>query len=373
MNVRYWGQNGHDADTMRCPLMTQSGHSWVDLTAPYVTLGDRLTVLPLIDLSVMFGRGRHMRRREFITTLGGAVSWPFAAWAQQPAGTRRVGVLINLSENDLEAQRLITAFRERLAQLGWVDGRNLRVDYRWASGDVDRISAFAKELVELSPDVIVGYATPSVMALQHETGSIPIVFLSVTDPLGQGLVASLAHPGGNITGFAVFEFSLGTKWVETLKQISPNLKRVTTIFNPKTAPYYSLYLRAIEKAASSLAIEPIVVEIHDDAEIERAISTSSRYEPNGGLVLPPDVTTVVDGSSPISSSPSRTNTIWPRYSTLRVFCGKWRSRCSRYGRLDVKLSCSGGRPTMSIAFSGAAPKPVLICRWQQADKDTKRS
>jgi putative ABC transport system substrate-binding protein len=158
-------------------------------------------------------------------------------------GTRRVGVLINLSENDLEAQRLITAFRERLRQLGWVDGRNLRIDYRWASGDVDRIRAFAKELVELSPDVIVGYATPSVVALQHETSSIPIVFLSVTDPVGQGLVASLAHPSGNITGFAVFEFSLGTKWVETLKQISPNLKRVTTIFNPKTAPYYSLYLR----------------------------------------------------------------------------------------------------------------------------------
>jgi putative ABC transport system substrate-binding protein len=228
-----------------------------------------------------------VRRREVITLVGGAVSWPFAARAQQPTGSRRLGVLINLSENDLEAQRLITAFRERLAQLGWVDGRNLRVDYRWASGDVDRIRAFAKELVELSPDIIVGYATPSVVALQHETGSIPIVFLSVTDPLGQGLVASLAHPGGNITGFAVFEFSLGTKWVETLKQISPNLKRVTTIFNPKTAPYYSLYLRAIEKAASSLAIEPIVVEIHDDAEIERAISNLA-HEPDSGLIAMPD-------------------------------------------------------------------------------------
>jgi putative ABC transport system substrate-binding protein len=145
----------------------------------------------------------------------------------------------------------------------------------------------AKELVALSPDIIVGYATPSVVALQHETGSIPIVFLSVTDPLGQGLVASLAHPGGNITGFAVFEFSLGTKWVETLKQISPNLKRVTTIFNPKTAPYYSLYLRAIEKAATSLAIEPIVVEIHDDAEIERAISNLA-HEPDSGLIAMPD-------------------------------------------------------------------------------------
>ena len=231
--------------------------------------------------------GRQVRRREFITLLGGAIAWPFAARAQQLAGMRRVGVLINLSENDLEAQRLITAFRERLAELGWIDGRNLRIDYRWASGDVDRVRAFAKELVELSPDIIVGYATPSVLALKHETDSIPIVFLSVTDPIGQGLVANLAHPGGNITGFAVFEFSLGTKWMEALKQIAPNLKRVTTIFNPNTAPYYPLYLSAIEKAASALAVEPIVVEIHDDAEIEGAMNALAR-EPDSGLIVMPD-------------------------------------------------------------------------------------
>src|SRR5262245_17077232 len=131
------------------------------------------------------------------------------------------------------------------------------------------------------------YATPSVVALQQETRSIPIVFLSVTDPVGQGLVASLAHPGGNITGFAVFELSLGTKWMGALKQIAPSLKRVTTIFNPKTAPYYSLYLDAIEKAASSFAVEPIVVEVYDDADIERAISTLSR-NPDGGLIAMPD-------------------------------------------------------------------------------------
>jgi putative ABC transport system substrate-binding protein len=254
-----------------------------------------------------------MRRREFITLFGGAVSWPFAARAQQPTGSRRLGVLINLSENDLEAQRLIAAFRERLAQLGWVDGRNLRIDYRWASGDVDRIRAFAKELVALLPDIIVGYATPSVVALQHETGSIPIVFLSVTDPLGQGLVASLAHPGGNITGFAVFEFSLGTKWVETLKQISPNLKRVTTIFNPKTAPYYSLYLRAIEKAASSLAIDSIVVEIHDDAEIERAIGNLA-HEPDSGLIAMPDSFNMAHRQTIIAL---RTNTVCQQCTIFR--------------------------------------------------------
>jgi putative tryptophan/tyrosine transport system substrate-binding protein len=225
----------------------------------------------------------YIGRRKFLATLGGAAACPLAARAQQPTGIRRLGVLLNLSENDVEAQRLVKAFREALAQLGWADGRNLRIDYRWAGGDVGRIRTFAKELVELSPEIMVGYATPSVVALQQETRSIPIVFLSVTDPVGQGLVASLAHPGGNITGFAVFEFSLGTKWLGALKQIAPSLKRVTTIFNPKEAPYYSLYLDAIEKAASSFAVEPIVVEVNDDADIERAISTLSR-EPDSGLI-----------------------------------------------------------------------------------------
>ena len=171
-----------------------------------------------------------MRRREFITLLGGAAaSWPLAARAQQGERVRRIGLLLNLSENDLEAQRLLPAFREGLAQLRWADGRNLRIDYRWASGDISRIRTFAKELVELSPDVIVGYGTPVVVALQQETRSIPILFLSVTDPVGQGLVANLAHPGGNTTGFSVFEISLATKWTEALKQLAPGLKRVVTI------------------------------------------------------------------------------------------------------------------------------------------------
>ena len=228
-----------------------------------------------------------MRRRAFISLIGGAAAWPLAARGQQPDRMRRIGVLMNLSKNDLETQRLVTAFQGELVQLGWTDGRNLLIDYRWAGGDVARIAAFAKELVELSPDIVVGYATPSVVALQQETRSIPIVFLSVTDPVGQGLVASLAHPGGNITGFAVFEISLGTKWIGTLKQIAPSLKRVTAIVNPKTAPYYQLYVDVIEKAASSFAVDVTVVEVHDDAEIERAISALSR-EPDSGLFAMPD-------------------------------------------------------------------------------------
>jgi putative ABC transport system substrate-binding protein len=179
-----------------------------------------------------------MRRREFIALMGGTAAWPLGARGQQAERMRRIGVLMNLSESDLEARRLITAFREGLAQSGWTDGRNLRIDYRWAGGNVDRIQTFAKELVERSPDVVVGYGTPVVVALQQQTRSIPIVFLSVTDPVGQRLVASLAHPVGNITGFAVFEISLGTKWMEALKQVAPGVKRVTTIYNPKTAPYF---------------------------------------------------------------------------------------------------------------------------------------
>jgi putative ABC transport system substrate-binding protein len=234
-----------------------------------------------------------MRRRTFISLVGGAaVAWPLAARAQQAARMRRVGLLLNLSENDPEAQRLLTAFREGLAQLGWADGRNLRIEYRWASGDVGRIRTFAKELVELSPDVIVGYGTPVVVALQQETRSIPILFLSVTDPVGQGLVASLAHPGGNITGFSVFEISLGNKWMEVLQQMAPGLNRVVTIYNPKTAPYYPLYLRAIEQAAPSFAVELIGLEAHDDSDIERAISALAR-EAGGGLIVMPDTFNMV--------------------------------------------------------------------------------
>jgi putative ABC transport system substrate-binding protein len=227
-----------------------------------------------------------MKRREFITLVGGAVgTWPLIVRAQQRDRVRLIGALMAVGESDVESG--VAVFRQGLHERGWSEDRNLRIDYRWAGGDVGRIRAFAKELVDLSPDLIVAYATPSVLALRELTRSIPIVFLSVTDPVGQGLVASLAHPGGNITGFSIFEFSLGTKWMEALKQLVPNLRRVITIYNPETAPYYPLYLSAIEKAAASFAVEPIALEVHDDAEIERGISTLAR-EPDGGLIVMPD-------------------------------------------------------------------------------------
>jgi putative ABC transport system substrate-binding protein len=233
-----------------------------------------------------------MNRRTFLCGLTATLAVPQAAAAQQTNRGRRIGVLMNLSENDLEAQRLITALREGLMQLGWTDGRNVRLDYRWAGGDINKIRTLGNELVALSPDILVGYGTPVVVALQQRTRSIPIVFLSVTDPVGQGLVASLAHPGGNITGFAVFEISLGTKWMEALKQLAPGLKRVSTIYNPKTAPYYRLYLRAIEQAAPGFAVEPIALEVQTDAEIERAISALAR-EPGSGLIVMPDTFNMV--------------------------------------------------------------------------------
>jgi len=233
-----------------------------------------------------------MQRRGFIRLLGGATAaWPLAARAQSDR-VRRVSILMSAAESDKDAQLGVAAFRQTLDRLGWSEGRNLRIESRWGDADPARIAALAKELVQLSPDILVAYTTPAVKALQQETRTIPIVFLSVTDPLGQGLVASLAHPGGNITGFAVFEFSLGAKFLEILKQISPNIARVTTIFNPETAPYYPLYLRSIEQGASSFAVELKAVEIHNDADIERTLGVLGR-DPDAGLIVLPDSFNIV--------------------------------------------------------------------------------
>ena len=157
--------------------------------------------------------------------------------------------------------------------------------------------------MELSPDIIVGYGTPVVVALQQETRSIPILFLSITDPVGQGLVASLAHPGGNITGFSILEISMATKWIEALKHLAPGLERVVTIYNPKTAPYFPLYVRAIEQAAPSFAVEPIGLEVRDDAEIERAISAVA-HEAGGGLIVMPEPLTWSIAEQPSDSRPA---------------------------------------------------------------------
>jgi len=173
-----------------------------------------------------------------------------------------------------------------------VDFFLLGIDYRWGNGDPDRIQDLAKELVDLKPDILVGHSTPSAKGLLKQTRTIPIVFLTVTDPLGQGLVSSLSHPGGNITGFSVFEVSLGTKWLEILKQIVPSVRRVTAMFNPETAPYYGLYLQSIDAGTSLLGIESIPIQVHDQADIENVIRKVAN-EPNSGLFVLPDSHNIV--------------------------------------------------------------------------------
>jgi putative ABC transport system substrate-binding protein len=234
-----------------------------------------------------------MKRREFITLLGGAAVCPLAARAQQQSQRiRRVGVLMAVAESDADVRAGVAIFQQSLQELGWSDGRNIRIDYRWGDADADRIQALAKELVGLQPDVLVAHSTPSAKSLLQATRSTPIVFLTVTDPLGQGLVASLSRPGANITGFSVFEFSLGTKWVEVLKQIAPGTRRVTAMFNPETAPYYGMYLRSIEAATSAIGVELIAVEVHSETDISNVIGKLGS-EPDGGLFVLPDSHNVV--------------------------------------------------------------------------------
>jgi putative tryptophan/tyrosine transport system substrate-binding protein len=234
-----------------------------------------------------------VKRREFITALGGAAAWPLAARAQQQSQRiRRVGVLMAVAESDADVRAGVAIFQQSLQELGWSDGRNIRIDYRWGDADADRIQALAKELVGLQPDVLVAHSTPSARGLLQATRSIPIVFLTVTDPLGQGLVASLSRPGANITGFSVFEFSLGTKWVEVLKQIAPGTRRVTAMFNPETAPYYGMYLRSIEAATSAIGVELIAAEVHSETDISNVIGKLGS-EPDGGLFVLPDSHNVV--------------------------------------------------------------------------------
>jgi putative tryptophan/tyrosine transport system substrate-binding protein len=202
--------------------------------------------------------------------------------AQQPERVRRVGVLMNLTENDSEGQARIAAFREGLGKLGWTEGREVQIEYRWTGGDLDRARAYAIELVKLKPDVILAATTSSLVALQRETRSVPIVFAQVADPVGAGFVTSLARPGGNITGFAQWEYAIGGKWMELLKQIAPQVTRVAVMYDPAN-PETKGFLPVIEVAARSFGVQVSVSAVRNDAEIERAIEEITR-EPNGGLI-----------------------------------------------------------------------------------------
>jgi putative ABC transport system substrate-binding protein len=229
-----------------------------------------------------------MRRREFISLVGSAAaSLPLVARAQQPERMRRIGVLMAFDENDPKTKGWFSNFTQGLAELGWTDGRTVRMDVRWAAGSVDLMRTFAKELVQLQPDVILTGATPATAAVQRETHTIPIVFTVVSDPVGAGFVVGLPRPGGNITGFTNVEAALGGKWLGMLKEIAPRVGRVAIMFNPDTAPGGGAYfLGPFEAAARSLGAEPITARVRSDAEIEAVITSLGREQ--AGLVIMPD-------------------------------------------------------------------------------------
>jgi len=232
-----------------------------------------------------------VKRREFIVLLGGAAAWPLAARAQQSESMRRVGVLIALPENDPELQKWIAAFRRGLEKLGWSEGRNVRLDYRFAPAAAGA-PALAKELLALHPDVILAFSTPVAAAFQRETRTIPIVFIGIADAVAQGFVHSLARPGGNLTGLTMYEASVSGKYLSMLKEIEPQVTHIAFVANPKTAPYYEVYLQGAKLAAPSLGVEALFIPIENDAaNIERAITAFARDVPKGGMVVVGESTT----------------------------------------------------------------------------------
>jgi putative ABC transport system substrate-binding protein len=226
-----------------------------------------------------------LRRREFISLLGAAATWPLEARAQ--SRMRRIGVLIGLGANDPEAKSRVAALEDGLQQAGWIKGRNLQIEYRWAD-DANALRSHAAELVGMAPDVVLAASTPVTVALRDQHADLPVVFVQVTDPVGEGLVANLAHPGGHLTGFTSFAFSIGTKWLETLKQVAPRVRRVGLLFNPETAPFADLFVRPMQAASSSFDIMLKLMGSRSFAEIETMVDAFAR-EPNGSLMVLPDL------------------------------------------------------------------------------------
>jgi putative tryptophan/tyrosine transport system substrate-binding protein len=226
-----------------------------------------------------------MRRREFIVGFAGAAAWPLRAGAQQGDRVRRFGVLMPFDENDPVMERRYSAFTQALADLGWADGRNVRMDLRWYGDDIGRIRAHAHELVGLQPDIIMTDSTAATVALQRESRTIPIVFVSVADPVASGIVPRLDRPSGNITGLAANAASLGGKWLALLSEIAPGLKRAAIMFNPDTAPV-SNFMPSLETAARSLNVVPSIAHVHSDVEIETAIMALGRDRGVGLVAMP---------------------------------------------------------------------------------------
>jgi putative tryptophan/tyrosine transport system substrate-binding protein len=243
-----------------------------------------------------------VRRRQFIAGLLTTALWPRVARTQQSERLRRIGVLIAWEDSDPEAIALLSGFTRGLADLGWIVGRNVRVDVRWGAGSVDRMRNSSKELVDLRPDVLLAHATPATAALQQATRTIPIVFSGVSDPIGPGFVASLGRPGGNITGFSDLEASIAGQWLELLTQVAPGIKRAAVMFSPVLAPGAGFhYLPVLEEVSRKLDVELIKAPVHNDPQIEQVIASLGR-EPGGGLSVAPDTFTNVHRAYIISVS-----------------------------------------------------------------------
>jgi putative ABC transport system substrate-binding protein len=309
-----------------------------------------------------------MRRRQFITLLGSAAAWPLAVRAQQGGRMRRIGVLMPGDENDQEQKRRLFAFAQALAGLGWAEGRNARIDSRWGRTDIDWIRALAQELVGLQPDAILTIGTPPTVAVQRETQTIPIVFANVADPVLSGIVDRLNQPGGNITGFANYEATLGGKWLELLSEIAPDLKRDAIMFNPDSAPV-STFMPSFEMAARSLKVAPIIAPVHRDVEIETAIIALGR-EPGGGLVVMPGVFMQAH-RAPIILAGARNNVpaVYAQSSYARD------GGLLSYGPDQVDLLGPPGPvmkivapPPMSIAFCAARSRAISRCNFQQSSR-----
>jgi putative ABC transport system substrate-binding protein len=226
-----------------------------------------------------------MKRREFITLLGGAAAtWPLVARAQT---VRRVGVLMNGVATEVFSQSNLTAFIQALRQLGWTEDRNVRIEVRWNAGDAQLARIYAAQLIGLQPDAILAASTTNLIAVREATSAVPVVFTQVSDPVAQGFVTSVTRPGGNLTGFSQYEFSIGGKWLDLLKEAAPGIARVAVMFNPETSPQSKFFVRAVEAAASSLGVKVVMAAVGTTADIEPALESFAR-EPNGGLMLPTD-------------------------------------------------------------------------------------
>jgi putative tryptophan/tyrosine transport system substrate-binding protein len=232
-----------------------------------------------------------MRRREFIAGLSGAVAWPMVARGQQPGRMRSLALLSGAAESDQNNRGWLSAFDAALRSFSWIDGQNIRIERRYAPGDFNRMREYARELVDLTPDLVLVTNTPSALAMLEVTHQIPLLFVNVTDPVGSGIVSSLSNPGGNATGFTNFEFTMGGKWLQILKEVAPDIERTAIIFNPELAPFSDGYIRSFRAGAESLRVDAILAPIHDVDQLERLLIAQTR-EPGGSIIIMPDAFTV---------------------------------------------------------------------------------